>query len=60
LKFSYLKAENEMDINEIVKWSISNGCLLGFGAGNKLLGVSPPSVSCLEDVKCNGMVFAGR
>jgi hypothetical protein len=43
-----------------LKWSISNGCLLRFRMGNKLLGDSPPGVSCLEDVKCNGMVFAGR
>lgn len=60
MKFRFLWPENEMSINEGVKWSIPNGFLLVFGAGNKLLGVSPPSVSCLEDVKCNGMVFAGR
>lgn len=60
MKFRFAMAKNEMGIHERVKWSIPNGCLLDFGAGNKLLGVSPPSVSCLEDVKCNGMVFAGR
>jgi hypothetical protein len=43
-----------------VKWSIPYGCLLHIGAGNKLLGVSPPSVRGLEEVKCNGVVFAGR